>query len=58
LPWWVDALLILIAVVILITLVVLAIEVVRNIGVGRKSEPRSVDRSQLASPSVNGGDQP
>jgi hypothetical protein len=57
LPWWVDALLILIALVIVITLIVLAIEVVRNIGAGKKGERPPVDPSQLAAPSVNGGEQ-
>jgi hypothetical protein len=57
LPWWVDALLILIALVIVITLVVLATEVVRNIGAGRRGERRPVDPPQLAAPSANGGDQ-
>jgi hypothetical protein len=56
LPWWVDALLILIVLVILVTLVVLATEVVRNIGAGKRGERPSVDHSQLAAPSVNGGD--
>jgi hypothetical protein len=57
LPWWVDALLALIALVILITLIVLATEVVRNIGAGKKEEHRPVDPPQLAAPSVNGADQ-
>ena len=37
-PWWVDALLILIALVIVVTLIVLATEIVRNIGAGKKSD--------------------
>jgi hypothetical protein len=57
LPWWVDALLILIALVIVITLIVLATEVVRNIGAGKKDKQRPIDSSQLAAPSVNGGKQ-
>lgn len=40
LPWWVDALLIFVAVVIAVTLIVLITEMIRNIGVGRKrSQP-------------------
>ena len=38
LPWWVDALLILIAVAIVVTLVVLVTEVVRWIAAGAKSQ--------------------
>jgi hypothetical protein len=57
LPWWVDALLILMAVVIVVTLIVLVTEMIRNIGAGKKSERQSVDHSQLAAPAVNGGDQ-
>ena len=41
LPWWVDALLILIAVVIVITLVVLVTEVIRNIVAGRGERERA-----------------
>lgn len=44
LPWWVDALLILVAVVIVITLIVLATEIVRNFGAGRNSDSAAVDR--------------
>jgi len=57
LPWWVDALLILIAVVIVVTLIVLATEIVRNIGAGRRGESRAPDGSQPAVPAVGGGDQ-
>jgi UDP-N-acetylmuramyl pentapeptide phosphotransferase/UDP-N-acetylglucosamine-1-phosphate transferase len=57
LPWWVDALLILMAVVIVITLIVLVTEMIRNIGAGKKSEPGPADHSQLAVPSANGSDQ-
>jgi hypothetical protein len=38
LPWWADALLILVAVIIVITLIVLVTEMIRNIGAGRKHE--------------------
>jgi hypothetical protein len=38
LPWWADALLILVVVVIAITLIVLVTEMIRNIGAGRKDE--------------------
>jgi hypothetical protein len=57
LPWWVDALLILMAVVIVVTLIVLATEMIRNVGAGKKSARQPVDHSQLAAPAVNGGDQ-
>lgn len=56
-PWWVDALLLLMAVVIVVTLIVLVTEMIRNIGAGKKSQPRPADHSQLAAPSVNGGEQ-
>ena len=39
-PWWVDALLILMVVVIVITLIVLVTEVIRNIGAVKRSEQR------------------
>jgi hypothetical protein len=54
LPWWVDALLILMVVVIVITLIVLVTEMIRNIGAGKKNEGRSVDAPPA--PAVNGGD--
>ena len=60
LPWWVDALLILVAVVIVITLIVLVTEMVRNIGAGRKGDRPPVDPSQPVVPAVqaaNGGEQ-
>jgi hypothetical protein len=41
LPWWVDALLILVAVVIVITLIVLVIEIIRNIGAGKTTDPET-----------------
>jgi len=46
LPWWVDALLILIAVVIVVTLIVLATEIVRNFGAGRKGEEAPVSDAE------------
>jgi hypothetical protein len=56
LPWWADALLILVAVVIVITLIVLVTEMIRNIGAGRKRERPPGEPSSLAVPSVNAGD--
>jgi hypothetical protein len=47
LPWWVDALLIFVAVVIAITLVILIVEIIRNIGAGKKSDPPA-NQSSLA----------
>ncbi len=57
LPWWVDALLILMVVVIVITLIVLVTEMIRNIGAGKRSEQRTADSPPEAAPAVNGGEQ-
>ncbi|HEX4433327.1 MAG TPA: hypothetical protein VH012_00760 [Acidimicrobiales bacterium] len=45
LPWWVDALLIFVAVVIVITLILLIVEIIRNIGAGKKSDPETAQSS-------------
>ncbi|MFZ0250289.1 MAG: hypothetical protein WAL61_10115 [Acidimicrobiales bacterium] len=51
LPWWADALLILVAAVIVITLVVLVVEMIRNIGAGRKHHQSPThDTEDLNSP--------
>ena len=57
LPWWVDALLILMVVVIVITLIVLVTEMIRNIGAGKKGERRPADSPPETAPAVTGGDQ-
>jgi len=46
LPWWVDALLILIALVIVVTLIVLVTEIVRNFGAGRKGAEAPVSDAE------------
>jgi hypothetical protein len=47
LPWWVDALLIFVAVVIAVTLIVLVVEIIRSFGTGRRTHERPVARPEV-----------
>jgi hypothetical protein len=54
LPWWVDALLIFMAVVIFLTLVWLLVEIIRNFSAGRRTDLQPADRQPTPSPGSAG----